>query len=74
MLGNQPQLRAKPQAGENKIAFDFVKATNMKSDKEMHMHSVTYTFADKDTLRAEWTNYDQGKEAGKAVFELKRKK
>jgi hypothetical protein len=74
MLGNQPQMRAKPQAGENKIAFDFVKATNMKSDKEMHMHSVTYTFADKDTLRAEWTNYDQGKEAGKAVFELKRKK
>lgn len=74
MLGNQPQMRAKPKAGDNKVAFDFVKASNMKSDKEMHMHSVTYTFADKDTLRAEWTNYDQGKEAGKAVFELKRKK
>jgi hypothetical protein len=74
MLGNQPQMRATPKAGENKIAFEFVKATNMKSDKEMHMHNVTFTFVDKDTLRTEWTNYDQGKEAGKSVFELKRKK
>src|SRR5436190_19851536 len=34
MLGNQPQMRAKPKAGENKVAFDFVKATNLKSDKD----------------------------------------
>jgi hypothetical protein len=74
MIGNQPQMRAKPKAGENKVAFEFVKATNMKSDKDMHMHSVTFTFVDKDTLKTEWTNYDEGKEAGKAVFELKRKK
>lgn len=74
MLGNQPQMKAKPKAGDNKVAFEFVKATNLKSDKEMHMHSVTFTFVDKDTLKTEWTNYDDGKEAGKAVFELKRKK
>ena len=74
MLGNQPHMRAMPKAAENKVAFEFVKAANMKSEKEMHMRNVTFTFVDADTLRTEWTNYDQGKEAGKAIFELKRKK
>ncbi len=74
MLGNQPQMRAKPKAGDNKVAFDFVKATNMKSDKDMHMHNVTFTFVDKDTLEAEWTSFNDGKAAEKAVFRMKRKK
>ena len=74
MIGNQPQMKAQPKPGDNKVAFEFVKATNLKSDKDMHMRSVTFTFVDKDTLIAEWTNYDQGKEAGKSVFHLKRKK
>ena len=74
MLGNQPQMRAKPKAADKKVAFEFVKATNLKSDKDMYMRSVTYTFVDKDTLEAEWTHYDDGKEAGKAIFKLKRKK
>jgi hypothetical protein len=74
MLGNQPQMKAKPKASDNKIAFDFVKATNLKSDKAMYMHDVTFTFVDKDTLKTEWTNFNDGKEMGKAVFELKRKK
>jgi hypothetical protein len=74
MIGNQPQMRAKPKAGDNKVAFEFVKATNLKSDKDMYMHDVTFTFVDKDNLKTEWTNYNDGKEAGKAVFQLKRKK
>ena len=74
MLGNQPHMKAMPKAGDNKIAFEFVKATNLKSEKDMYMHNVTFTFVDKDTLKTEWTNYKDGKEAGKAVFELKRKK
>ena len=74
MLGNQPQMRAKPKAGDNKVAFEFVKATNMKSEKDMHMHDATYKFVDDDTLRTEWTHYNDGKATGKVVFELKRKK
>ena len=38
------------------------------------MHEVTYTFVDKDTLKAEWTHYNDGKAAGTVVFELKRTK
>jgi hypothetical protein len=74
MLGNQPQMKAMPKSGAHKVSFDFVKATNLKSDKDMYMRSVTFTFVDKDTLRTEWTNFNDGKEAGKAVFDLKRKK
>ena len=74
MLGNQPHMKAMPKAGDNKIAFEFVKATNLKNEKDMHMRSVTFTFIDNDTFRAEWTHYMDGKDAGKAVFELKRKK
>jgi hypothetical protein len=73
-LGNQPHMKAKPNSGESKVAFEFVNASNIKSDKEMHMHSVTFFFVDKDTLKTVWTNYDDGREAGKAVFNLKRKK
>jgi hypothetical protein len=74
MLGNQPHMKAMPKAGDKTVAFEFVKATNMKSPKDMHMHSATFIFVDADTLKTEWTHYKDGKEEGKAVFELKRKK
>jgi hypothetical protein len=74
MIGNQPQMKAKPKADDKKVAFEFVKATNMKSEKEMHMRNVTFTFIDKDTLKAEWTTFADGKSAGTSIFELKRKK
>ena len=74
MFGNQPHMRATPKPGDNKVAFEFVKATNLKSDKDMYMRSATFTFVDKDTLKTEWTNFKDGKEFEKAVFELKRKK
>ena len=73
-LGNQPHMKTKGKTDGDKIAFKFASASNLKSEKEMHMHDVTYTFVDKDTLKAEWTHYDDGKPAGSAVFELKRKK
>jgi hypothetical protein len=73
MLGNQPQMRAKKADGGS-VAFKFAKITNLKSDKDMHMHDVTFTFVDKDTLKTEWTHFNEGKPAGEVVFEFKRKK
>jgi hypothetical protein len=73
MLGNQPQMRAAGAGDGKKVEFKFVKATNMKSEKDMHMHEVSFTFVDKDTLKTEWTNFTDGKAAGQVVFELKRK-
>jgi hypothetical protein len=72
MLGNQPQMKATGLDG-NKVAFQFVKATNMKSDKDMHMHDATYTFVDADTLRSSWSHYVDGKNAGQMTMEMKRK-
>jgi len=74
MLGNQPQMKASAGGDGKTVAFKFVKATNMKSDKDMHMHDATFTFVDKDTLRTEWTHYKDGKNAGAVTLELKRKK
>jgi hypothetical protein len=74
MLGNQPQMRASGKENHGKVDFKFVRATNLKSDKDMHMHNVTYTFVDTDTLRSEWTHFKDGQDSGRVVFELKRKK
>jgi hypothetical protein len=72
--GNQPKMKADVKADANTFDFQFVSGTNMKSDKDMHMHNVTYTLTDKDTLKADWTMFMDGKKGGTASFELKRKK
>jgi hypothetical protein len=73
-IGNQPYMKAEDKPDSNKFAFEFARGSNMDSDKDFHMHSVTYTFVDKDTLQASWTSYNDGKKVGTASFELKRKK
>lgn len=73
-IGNQPEMKAPDKVEGKDVAFKFVRCGNMKSPNDMHMHSVTYTFVDKDTLRTKWTNYDNGKPAGDVVFEYQRKK
>jgi hypothetical protein len=74
MIGNQPQMKAPGKLDGDKLAFQFVKATNLKSDKDFYMHDVTFTFVDKDTIKTEWTHFADGKSSGSVVFELKRKK
>jgi hypothetical protein len=72
--GNQPRMRAAVKGDGKTFDFQFVGATNLKSDKDMHMRSVVYTIVDHDTLRADWTNFINGTKGGTAAFELKRKK
>jgi hypothetical protein len=43
MIGNQPSMKAPAKVDGNKIAFTFVKATNLKSDKDLYMHDATFT-------------------------------
>jgi len=74
MLGNQPRMKSDGKVDGNQVAFKFAGASNMKSEKDMHMHEVTFTFIDKDTLKSEWTHYNDGKPGGKVAFVLKRKK
>jgi hypothetical protein len=72
--GNQPQMKAPDKIEGKDVAFQFVRGGNMKSINDSHMHSVTYTFVDKDRLRTKWVNYENGKPAGTVVFEYQRKK
>jgi hypothetical protein len=72
--GNQPHMKATVPPDGKTFDFHFIGASNMSSDKDAHMRGVTYTFIDPDTLRAVWTHYHDGKSAGTATFELKRKK
>lgn len=73
-LGNQPQMRAPGTLEGKTVSFKFVRCGNMKSDKEPHMHAVSYTFVDDNNLKAEWTFYQDGKPAGTEVFDMKRAK
>lgn len=74
MLGNQPHMKASARADGDKVAFKFVSATNLKSEKDRHMHDVTFTFADRDTLRTEWIHFMDGKAGEPVTFEVRRKK
>ena len=66
-------MRAPDHGPGNAVAFKFIGGGSMKSDKEPHMHNVTYTFIDKNTLKAEWSHYANGKQVGSVVLNLKRK-
>jgi hypothetical protein len=73
-MGNQPEMKAPDKVDGKQVPFIFSRAGNLKSPMEPHMHNVTYTFVDKDTLRTRWTTYADGKPAGDIVTEMKRKK
>lgn len=69
---NQPHLISKAAEG-NKLAFDFVSVSNLKSPDDDHMHSLQLTFDGPDQVTHEWQDYAKGKPAGMKVFTLKRK-
>jgi hypothetical protein len=73
-IGNQPRMKADAGGEGNQVAFHFTGGSNMKPEKDGHMHDVTFTFVDADTLRTEWSYYTGGKKMGTATFVLKRKK
>jgi hypothetical protein len=73
MLGNQPRLKAEPDADPNRIPFKFVGATNLKSDNDHHMHQATFTIEDEDHLKTEWASNKDGKECHQVVLNLVRK-
>jgi hypothetical protein len=72
MMGNQPQMRAKPTSG-SRVAFVFDGGTNIDPKRDQHMHAATFDFVSANELRTEWTNYDGGKPGHVAAFHLVRK-
>ncbi len=71
---NQPRMRASYKAGDKRMDFSFVDASNLPDLNAMHMHTVNFTFVEADHIKAEWSHYNAGKQAGSIVFDLTRGK
>jgi len=72
-MGNQPHMVLK-KSDAHMLAFEMDKPEGVKSMNEPHMHALTLTMADDNTLKQEWTDYANGKKKDTAVFTLKRTK
>ncbi len=44
--GNQPRLKLKPASSDATLSFDFLDATNLKSEDDNHQHNLSIEFAD----------------------------
>ena len=69
-----PPAHDQALVGDKTLAFVFFDATNLPDKKAMYMLDATFTFVDADHLTAEWTHYNEGKDAGKVVMNLERAK
>jgi len=55
MAGNQPTMRGTYASETKTLTFDFVRATNLKSPDDGHMHHAVYVFLDDNHIKQTWT-------------------
>ncbi len=73
VLGNRPAMFLK-SADPNPLTFDFDKACGIDPAKESHMHALTITFDDPDTITTSCKAIMDGKETPEHPTILKRVK
>lgn len=73
MLGNQPGMLLK-SADAKSLKFDFDPKCGVDAKSEMHMHALTVTFDDADTITQDWKLFEGGKMKDSHPFTLKRVK
>lgn len=73
MLGNRPGMFLK-SADAKSIQFDFDPKCGVDARSEMHMHALTITFQDADTIVQDWKLFENGKAKDSHGFTLKRVK
>ncbi|MEY2407922.1 MAG: hypothetical protein QOF48_592 [Verrucomicrobiota bacterium] len=73
MMGNRPAMVLKSSDSKT-IRFDFDKTCGINPKKESHMHALTLTFDDADTITATCKSIMDGKEAPDHPVVLKRVK
>ncbi|HEX6214863.1 MAG TPA: hypothetical protein VFZ38_08600 [Vicinamibacterales bacterium] len=59
--GTQPRMRATEVQG-NVLNFEFDGGTNIDPARTSHMHNMRWEFISKDEIKADWHNWDNGKE------------
>jgi hypothetical protein len=73
MLGNQPGMLLKSSDGKT-LQFDFDATCGVDAKTETHMHSLSITFDDNDTITQNWRLFADGKAKDDHPFTLKRVK
>ena len=73
MMGNQPRMRAEPNNEVNRIVFNFIGGSNLKSADEPHMHQATLTIKGKDHFESKWIACKSDKSCHEVRFDLTRK-
>ena len=72
--GNQPRMTLTAASTPQELVFAFSGATNLKSDKDMHMHDLSIRFVDPDHIVGEWVSFQDGRKAGTTTFSVARVK
>lgn len=72
-IGNRPSMKLKSSDAKT-IRFDFDSSCGIDPSKESHMHALTITFNDADTITASCRSLMDGKEAPENPTVLKRVK
>jgi hypothetical protein len=73
VLGNQPRMKADRQPEPNKLIFRCIGGTNIKSERDEHMHQATLVWKDDNRLSSEWVEFKDGKPAMTVAFNLARR-
>jgi hypothetical protein len=71
--GNQPTLALTKKSTAEALDFDFIRATNMKSKKDDHMHSLRIRFEGANAVVTEWDGFKNGRKTETTKFFLTRK-
>ena len=69
--GNAPQMVLKKADGKT-MTFEIQKSEGLSSPSESHMHAVTLTMVDANTLQEEWSQFENGKKTDAVTFNFKR--
>ena len=72
-LGNHPKMSLK-KADDRTMTFEMTGPVGITSPDEPHMHALTLTRVDADTLQQDWTHYQNGKATQTVTFLLHRKR
>jgi hypothetical protein len=70
--GNQPTMVLAPGGAPGMLHFDFLRATNLKTPGDGHMHEASFDLSDPARLRTTWTFWADGKAQGTAAMDLRR--
>ncbi len=71
ILGNQPRMKADPNASANQVVFQFIGGGNLDPKKDRHMHESTLTFVDADHIEVCGTGWVNGAPAKEMCCGLK---